>query len=45
MLKMFWKKMFGERDKKPQKKTVGEMKWGEKQIKEMAKLRGKLILM
>ena len=45
MLKNIWKKVFGERGKKAQKKLAGEMRWAEKQIKEMAKLRGKLILM
>jgi hypothetical protein len=45
MLKIIWKKFFGEKEKKTQKVAVGEMRWAEKQIKEMAKLRGKLILM
>ena len=45
MLNNIWKKIFGERGKKNPKKVMGEVKWAEKQIKEMAKLGGKLILM
>ncbi|MDP4009893.1 MAG: hypothetical protein Q8P53_02810 [Candidatus Shapirobacteria bacterium] len=48
MLQNIWKFLFSSENKKTKKglkKETGSKAWAEKQIKEMAKLRGKLILM